>query len=1000
MLRESGRQIRFRAEVANIINLSRLLKSGCRMLHFAGQGNDKYLAFESGRDWNCGIMEPLEVASLSNLFQAGGVRTELVFISSCSSEMSGRACVEAGVPHVVAVKHKANVTGGNHDVRIFETLPEGQLVDETHPPTPRPPCKKAVPSYKGLAGLQQVVRLLLDERAACVTITGEPGSGKTERAIQACDYVRERHRFDCFLWADCDKAALNSCSDKSGNPFFALPTCLKDSAWEDPCRLIGLAIGMPQPGPTSEQELHQFIFNNPNTDSGQPFQKVLLVLDNVDSLLERDGDAQDRLVQLLCNLCSIGDGGHLKLLATSEHKLLSGHERFRGGTETVARVEPLETRHASELLMDNLPRNLELTELGLESGGLSLADVLTAVQNHPVLKEVLEIAEGHPGTLVRLAPVLLDGSLDDACRLKEMTTRRVVVAARVMVWRLFEWLLLLGATKVAYNWDLATIGSLSEECRADFRDKSYRRRRYGRPNSNRTAVSSKGELSVTMTLSSSTGAPRSPMILSPMGPAFGDTHDQRNRGDTRFLQRDSSSGGGSGGGGRAGMTSPVRPVPNETVREGPARAHSSSPPARCRNPEWHGPPQPPPHSLLHQQLQDHRRVLAQEAPDDEPESPQMDMEEQRTRDLARAAGVVDRGCRLVWVTATSRMAGGCRQDDGGGSGGGWSSRRGKLVSWECLQESLMEHLREGTKTTRNWDDPIISPHGRVADTPQLEFIRGILRRGQEAVARARWGATGDECPEVDGGCRYDFISVEAFAKFSQWWAPLISTLGIIRNDWARTRPVRVHGFMSRLAAKRLLMQRECGTFLLRFSESKMGALVISFTQPSVSPGRRSLSVKHSLVEVKWGGRCCIQAEKGGMRCYASLHDFVRRIPELKKLYPDIPKEEAFGETPRSPPATASGPGAARRDELVAETESLIKGRMSALEGNRRLACPRTAKGGIIQRELTADIHEKPAAGTTSPRDPSEHPTPHTPGKNPLHWRNGSSGCCLQIHGHN
>ncbi|CAN0532236.1 unnamed protein product, partial [Ectocarpus sp. 12 AP-2014] len=538
-LRESGRQIRFRAEVANTINLTRLLNSGCRMLHFAGQGNDKYLAFESGRDWKCGIMEPLEVASLKNLFQAGGVRTELVFISSCSSEMSGRACVEAGVPHVVAVKHKANVTDeearhfstvfydalfenggrytvkqafdialnfvnathssapnkhagghflllpkgkkkcGNHDVRVFETLPEGQLEDETHPPTSRPPCKKAVPSYKGLVGLQHVVRLLLSPQAACVTITGEPGSGKTERAIQACDYVRERHHFDYFLWADCDKAALNSCSDKSsGNPFFVLPNCLNDSAWEDPCRLIGLAIGMPQPGPNSEQELHQFIFKNPNTDSGQHFQKVLLVLDNVDSLLERDGDAQDRLVQLLCNLCSMGDGGHLKLLATSEHKLLSGNEYFRGGTEMVARVEPLETRHASELLMDNLPRNLELRELGLQSGGLSLSDVLSAVQNHPVLKEVLEIAEGHPGTLVRLAPVLLDGSLEDACKLKEMATRR---------------------------------------CRADFRDKSYRRRRYGRSNSNRTAVSSKGELSVTMSLSSSTGAPRSPMILSPMG---------------------------------------------------------------------------------------------------------------------------------------------------------------------------------------------------------------------------------------------------------------------------------------------------------------------------------------------------------------------------------------------------------------------------------------------------------------------------------------------------
>lgn len=365
---------------------------------------------------------------------------------------------------------------------------------------------------------------------------------------------------------------------------------------------------------------------------------------------------------------------------------------------------------------------------------------------------------------------------------------------------------------------------------------------------------------MTMSLSSSTGAPRSPMILSPMGPAFGDTHVQRNRGDTRFLQRDSSSGGGSGGGGRAGMTSPVRPVPNETVREGPARAHSSSPPARCRNPEWHGPPQPPPHSLLHQQLQEHRRVLAQEAPDDEPESPQMDLKEQRAWDLARAAGVIDRGCRLVWVTATSRMAGGCRQDDGDGSGGGWSSRRGEFVSWECLQESLMEHLREGTKTTRNWDDPIISPHGRVVDTPQLEFIRGTLRRGQEAVTKARWGATGDDCTEVDGDGRCDFISVEAFAKFSQWWAPLMATLGIIRNDWARTRPVRVHGFMSRVAAKRLLMQRECGTFLLRFSESKMGALVISFTQPLVSVSRLARVPRCLVPLFSCAGRlaCCLQ----------------------------------------------------------------------------------------------------------------------------------------------
>lgn len=51
-------------------------------------------------------MEPLK-----NLFQAGGVRTKLVFISSCSSELTGNAFVEAGVPHVVAVKREESVTG-------------------------------------------------------------------------------------------------------------------------------------------------------------------------------------------------------------------------------------------------------------------------------------------------------------------------------------------------------------------------------------------------------------------------------------------------------------------------------------------------------------------------------------------------------------------------------------------------------------------------------------------------------------------------------------------------------------------------------------------------------------------------------------------------------------------------------------------------------------------------------------------------------------------------
>lgn len=49
---------------------------------------------------------------MKRMFSAGGrVKTKLVFLSSCCSERSGDAFVEAGVPHVVAVRKGQSVTG-------------------------------------------------------------------------------------------------------------------------------------------------------------------------------------------------------------------------------------------------------------------------------------------------------------------------------------------------------------------------------------------------------------------------------------------------------------------------------------------------------------------------------------------------------------------------------------------------------------------------------------------------------------------------------------------------------------------------------------------------------------------------------------------------------------------------------------------------------------------------------------------------------------------------
>lgn len=66
-------------------------------------------------------------------------------ISCHSSASSDRSACRVKTP-----KH----AGGGHDVRIFDTLPEGEFIDETKSPPPRPPDAKPVPFYKGLKELQ------------------------------------------------------------------------------------------------------------------------------------------------------------------------------------------------------------------------------------------------------------------------------------------------------------------------------------------------------------------------------------------------------------------------------------------------------------------------------------------------------------------------------------------------------------------------------------------------------------------------------------------------------------------------------------------------------------------------------------------------------------------------------------------------------------------------------------------------------------------------------
>jgi len=110
-------------------------------------------------------------------------------------------------------------------------------------------------------------------------------------------------------------------------------------------------------------------------------------------------------VELLRYLCSSTEEGlKLKLLVTSEQKLLRGtKQRFRRErSEVVVKVKPLNDADAAKFLDEKLPRPLSKRWLGIQDLVPCTNEHITnAIQDHPTLKELLRVAEGHPGTLVR-----------------------------------------------------------------------------------------------------------------------------------------------------------------------------------------------------------------------------------------------------------------------------------------------------------------------------------------------------------------------------------------------------------------------------------------------------------------------------------------------------------------------------------------------------------------------------------------------------------------------
>ena len=218
-------------------------------MHYSGHGDRSFLSMEDGR----GNAHFVRVPALKKLLQAGSLASlRFVFVSACFSEAAAQAFVDAGVPHVIAVRLTTRVSDnaahaftrafylalavgktireafdiGVQAVVTSPTVRAGEVEgdkflllgpgshDEAPFPAWRPsstgsrPCRPPLstssrcPPAEAFAGRNvetyRVVTGVLDRRASL--LTGVPGVGKSAVAIAAINcpsaLLRRRHYID------------------------------------------------------------------------------------------------------------------------------------------------------------------------------------------------------------------------------------------------------------------------------------------------------------------------------------------------------------------------------------------------------------------------------------------------------------------------------------------------------------------------------------------------------------------------------------------------------------------------------------------------------------------------------------------------------------------------------------------------------------------------------------------------------------------------------------
>jgi hypothetical protein len=762
---------------------------------------------------------------------------------------------------------------GDHDVVIFQNAPKGKYIDETDPLAPNG-CDRPPKYFVGRK--HAVYEIYFRLGANCnrwVTIRGERGIGKTSLALRAVQYMNERKLFDVIYFVPLNKIGASPLDDHNTLATL-MAQCMYNAgegviSTEDLIdELTGARAEMNMKSAHGENDRRTAM--SPAADRGRKFpshicswMRILFVIDAADDFVSASGEgeatavtgdgslekraetqsASDRpdevgavsygpedttrkqtgqgLITLLGEILRRTE--NVKLLITSRQRLVGGHMVWQvNEPEKVVSVERLSNRLSADLLVRLAPRGLKPSEV-MSDNALTALDTLAA---RPVVRDL----GGHPRAIARFALLLADRMLDDS---EEMRSTAREMLKKAQEWRDAD---LIPAPPAG---GMTPGGSSSS----------------GRDSSGK-GTTTNVEIPVAVAFAAPLTPQRQPHVHVPATAAviMAPGRVARAVTDNSIRSRDGAVPGAAHKLGARCSSSVdltesmsqsaplvvVQPHMRPSVSAGmlsqqdsrsskDGQSSSRGTGSRGRFPHSHSQP-------FLRSGQASRTSSGLRGGDEGRVSSDVNMEEARR--VARAV-IHDAACADVWARVSAAST----------AGGNIFAPPHTSVRWSVLITALSESIKAETKVVLDRRQDATGPWSTMSTEDDNLINTSMSRRlTREDATFLGSRIKIDEAQSVPGRGRTDgtpttdyMITRARFIVFCEdWWAPLLKTLRHLDAEFSCTDPVIIHGFLTRQAAvNKLMATNAVGVFLLRFSESQKGLIVVSFTDivPSINPDR-------------------------------------------------------------------------------------------------------------------------------------------------------------------